>query len=273
MYIAHTKSGLLTAAGGNIVTDFTLQVQNSAASRFSQQQAVDAALQYVHAEKYAWQDTGFERQLKAMKGSSATYYPVATKVWYGGEQDIDPAKLKLAYKIDVYSLKPFDRKFVYVDAQTGAVLGEKAGIHRSDATGAVTTGYSGQQSIHSDLSGFYYRLRDYTRGNGIITLNGYGGYGDYLSSSASWTALYGQDRWALDVHYGVGATYDFYKNKLGRNSVDNNGFALTSNVNDPYIAYYGGSNAVWMFAEKQMRYGKSCQTAGAWQPLTSPVMS
>lgn len=210
----------------------------------------------MHADKYAWQDAGFEQQLKATKGNNATYYPVAGKVWYGGEQEINPADLKLAYKIDVYSLKPFDRSFIYVDAQNGKILGVKAELLQSDATGTVTTGYSGAQNIHSDFDGYSYRLRDLTKGKGIITLNGATSYSDYSSPSANWSTLSGQDRWALDAHFGVSATWTFYYNSFGRNSVDGNGYALKSYVNDPYVpAHNGGSpvNAYW--DGTVMRYG------------------
>ena len=35
---------------------------------------------------------------------------------------------------------------------------------------------------------------------------------------------------AVDAHYGVERTYDFYKNMLGRDSIDGKGEALNSNV-------------------------------------------
>jgi Zn-dependent metalloprotease len=35
---------------------------------------------------------------------------------------------------------------------------------------------------------------------------------------------------AIDAHYGMEMTWDFYKNVLGRNSIDDNGFALKSRV-------------------------------------------
>ena len=145
--------------------------------------------------------------------------------------------MRLAFKVDVYSLKPFDRKFIYIDAQNGKVLGMKAEILPTDVTGGVATYYSGLQTIHSDLNGTSsYRMRDYTKGNGIITLNGIASYTDYISSSSLWTDITTSNRWALDVHYGVSATWDFYKNNFNLSSFDNNGYPLTSYVKDPYIS-------------------------------------
>ena len=140
-------------------------------------------------------------------------------------------------------MKPFDRKFIYVDAKTGKILGTKQELMHSDATGTASTGYSGSQIIHSDLNGSTYRLRDLTKGNGIITLHAASGHADYTSTSANWSFTT-SDKWALDAHFGVAATWTFYKNNFNRNSVDNAGFALTSWVNDastPDNAFWDGS--------------------------------
>ncbi len=248
MYIAHTKSGRLTAMSGTIVTEFNGKKGMKSTASVSPAQALNAALSYVHAEKYAWEDAGFEQRIKLRKGKTATYYPVPSKVWYGGDDQINPADLTLAYKIDVYTLKPFDRKFIYVDAATGSILGTKQEMMHSDATGTAATGYSGTQTIHSDLNGSTYRLRDLTKGNGIITLHAASGHADYTNSSPNW-ALTGADQWALDAHFGVAATWTYYKDNFNRNSVDNAGYALTSWVNDASNT----DNADWDGSE--MDYG------------------
>lgn len=230
MFLVHIKVNKLISMGGGIVTRFAPAMPKGTAPSLSPAQAIKAALNYVHAQKYAWQDPFFEQRIKVRKGSTATYYPVPAKVWYGGD-DIDVSNLKLAYKIDVYTLKPFDRKFVYVDAKTGKILGTRQQMMHSDATGTAATGYSGTQTIHSELKGTTYRLRDLTKGDGVITLHASGTHADYTSTSPNW-AFSNADKWALDAHYGVAATWTFYKNVFNRNSVDNQGFALISWVND-----------------------------------------
>jgi Zn-dependent metalloprotease len=107
----------------------------------------------------------------------------------------------------------------FIDAQTGQVLGKKDKLHHSDATGAANTQYSGIQTIHSDLKGTKYRLWDLSRGNGILTLHGDKLTNlDYTSPTANWN-LTGQNQHAMDVHWGVEETYDFYKTKFNRNSL------------------------------------------------------
>lgn len=242
MYIAHTTQGKLMGMTGSIVTDFGQQIKK-ATSFISSQQAITNALNYIHADKYAWEDSGFEQRIKLRKGNDASYYPTVVKVWYSGEEKIDPRNLKQAYKVDVYTLQPLDRKYIFVDAQTGEILGTSQIMKHSDATGTAATGYSYTRTIHSDYNGSVYRLRDYTKGNGIITLHASTGHADYTSTSSnfSYSTI---DKWALDAHYGTAATWKFYKNNFNRNSIDNKGYALTSWVNDvnnPNNANWDGS--------------------------------
>lgn len=251
MYVAHTKAGKIISAGGAIITDFDPLMQQRSFSKLSAQQAIDAAVNYVHAAKYMWQDPEMEKRIKEEKGNSnASYKPVATQVWYNPGEILSPREMRLAYKVDVYAMQPMSRAYYFVDAQSGKILGQKDEIHTSDATGTGNTLYSGSQTIHSDLYSGSYRLRDYTRGNGVITKKGdVSGNPDYTNASSNWS-LSGADRNAMDAHWGVEMTYDYYKVNFNRNSVDGNGYALTSYVNQSGTtdnAYWDGSS---------MHYGK-----------------
>lgn len=243
MFIIHTKNGLLKSLGGSIVTDFDPLMDERGATRVSEVNAIANAVKYVHAKVYAWQDADMEQRIKIQTGNpNASYLPKASLVWYSPTDDVSPRELRLCYKVDVYARQPLSRAWYFVDAITGDVIGKKDKIFFSDATGTANTAYSGAQTIHSDLNGSSYRLRDYTKGNGIITLHGESGQrgNDYSSSSANWT-LTGTNIAALDAHYGVSQTYAFYKANFNRNSYDNAGTALYSYVNDPTYT----DNAFW----------------------------
>ena len=193
-----------------------------------------------------------ERNLKQQTNNAkATYLPKASLVWYSPADDVSSREMRLCYKVDVYATQPLSRAYYFVDALNGKVIGKKDELFYSDATGTAATAYSGSQTIHSDLSGGSYRLRDYTKGNGIITLHGESASSgtDYTSTSPNWT-LSGTNQAALDAHYGVSQTYAFYSTVFGRNSYDGAGTALTSYVNIPNTtdnAYWDGS---------AMNYGK-----------------
>ncbi len=163
-------------------------------------------------------------------------------MWFNDGDEISPRDLRLAYKVDVYAKQPLSRADYFIDAKNGNYLGKKDKIFYTDATGTAATAYSGSQTIHSDFTGTSYRLRDYTKGSGIITLHGESGQRgtDYTSSSANWTQT-GTNIAALDAHYGVSQTYSFYLANFNRNSYNGTGGALYSYVNDPTYT----DNAFW----------------------------
>ena len=223
MYIISTKYGVIRSLNGSIVTDFDETMQDRSHSKLSSQEAVAKAIASAGAKLFAWQDEGMEQKIKTITGdATASYAPKASLVWYNTGDEINPRELRLCYKVDVYALQPLGRADYFVDAQTGELLGKKDKLYFSDATGTASTAYSGSQTIHSDFTGTNYRLRDYTRGNGVITLHGETGSRgtDYTSTSANW-ALTGTNIAALDAHYGVEQTYSFYFSNFNRNSYGN----------------------------------------------------
>ncbi len=244
-YIVHTKNGKVTGMSGSIITDFDAEGDHPSRASVNAQAAIAAALKQVNAQRYAWQDASFEAAYKQQMGAAATYAPKATLAWFSDDKDVNPRAIRLAYKIDIYAIAPLSRAYYFIDAVTGEYLGKKDIIEYTDATGTAATAYSGTQTIHSDLSGGSYRLRDLTKGGGIITLHGESGSKgtDYTSTTPNWSFTT-KSQAALDAHYGVSQTYAYYYTTFGRNSYDNAGTALTSYVNIPNTsdnAYWDGS--------------------------------
>ena len=156
----------------------------------------------------------------------------------------------LAYKYVISSIAPELNQCVYVDANRGTILDKETTICNVSAT--VSTLYSGIQTIETQYYQNYYRLRDYTRGYGIETFqyNTFFMPNDFISTNNTWTNLSNFDRDALDVHWGVEKTYDYYLNKFGRNSYDNQGSKIVSYVNK------NDTNAYWNMSESYMVYGQ-----------------
>ncbi len=252
MYIVRTKAGKLIGASGEIVTDFDVLNTSTFQAKINAKKAVDLAIQHVHAQAYMWQDAQAEAILKEqMKNKNATYYPTASLVWYNPEDQIIPSKLLLAYKVDVYATEPMSRAYYFIDAQSGKIIGQSEILHTVDAVGTANTLYSGTQTIHSDHYNGSYRLRDYTRGNGVTTYDWSNNKSDITSPSANFN-LSGLPRNGLDAHWGVEMTYDFYKANFNRNSLDNKGMLLNSYVNRGGFLY--NNNASW--DGTNMNYGK-----------------
>lgn len=256
MYIIRTKAGKMVGASGEIVTRFDAQMANRKNINISAKDAVDIGLQHVHAQSYMWQDARAEEILKEqLKNKNATYYPTAKLVWYSSGENIDPAKLVLAYKVDIYATEPMSRAYYFIDAQSGKLIGQKEILHTVDAVGTANTLYSGTQTIHSDHFNGSYRLRDYSRGNGVTTYDWSNNKSDITSPSANFN-LSGLPQNGLDAHWGVEMTYDFYLANFNRNSLDNNGILLNSYVNRGGFLY--SNNASW--DGTNMNYGKRSGT-------------
>ena len=109
------------------------------------------------------------------------------------------SEARLAYKFEVIAARPFQRYDVYVDAKSGEILMQYSKIHLAQATGSGDTRYSGSQTLSTDSYSGYYRLRDYSRGSGVVTWDATNSYeckqlgvpigsSDYTDNNNSWTA-------------------------------------------------------------------------------------
>ena len=157
------------------------------------------------------------------------------------------AAARLAYKLDVFVDEPMSRNWMYIDAETGALIRKINRIQTVDVPATAVTRYSGTKTIETDsLSPTNYVLRETTRGlgNGTVTWNlnngtSYGTATNFTNTSKTWA--YSYDNAALDAHYGSEMTYDHYYNNYGHNSYDNTGGQIQS-----YVHYSSGYvNAFW----------------------------
>jgi len=190
-------------------------------------------------------------------------------------------KPTLAYEVNVngWQKEGFADKLVYVDAKSGAILGDDAIFKTIAATGTGKTLLLGNVSMTTDkVSATSYQLVDPTRGGGN-TRNGVGKVIDRVYSTAAIMTdadnIWGNNNEsdvaseASDAHYGVAATWDFYQSTFGRNGIYNDGVGVKSIVNVIFQSsgYRGGGNAAWYGAPyKFMAYGSGDTT---WYPVVS----
>ncbi|BDU72055.1 M4 family metallopeptidase [Mesoterricola silvestris] len=154
-----------------------------------------------------------------------------------------------------------------IDAHTGAILDTWDDLHTTAAVGSGISQFSGTVALNTNLNGSNYELKDTVRSMNISTYNlnhGTSGTGtlytdaddawgngtNYTGSTTSTTSATGQTA-AVDAHYGVGITFDFYKNLFGRNGIDGAGKATYSRVH--YSTSY--DNAFWDDTCFCMTYG------------------
>ncbi len=155
-----------------------------------------------------------------------------------------------------------------VSAHTGAILESWSTLHTAGANGSGNSQFSGNVTLQTNSLASGYELRDTTRGSlggnyttnlnhatsGTGTVytdadNGWGDGANYVEGSST-TAANGQTA-AVDAHYGLGVTWDMYKNVFGRNGIDNAGTRTYSRV------HYSNSydNAFWSDSCFCMTYG------------------
>lgn len=271
-YVYHVKNGKVLTANGFWLTEDALRtIERKTRDQITENAAFKAALQHINANQYKWDLPEEEAFLKTETGDKmATYLPKGEKVFVKYTDEWQNSGIRLAWKFDIYAHEPMSRRFIFIDAENGRVLTEIEQIHHTDVSGTAATAYSGTKMIVSDnYSTNLYRLRESAnglgRGKGINTYNlknktSYGSAVDFTNSSATWTTT-GTNQYALDAHFGAEATYDYYKLKHNRNSIDNAGFAINSYVH--YSRNY--VNAFW--DGSRMTYGDG--NGSSVTPLTA----
>lgn len=289
--VQHVKAGKVLSQNGLIIKASEV-IANKGHSKISEQVALENAKNYIAAKRYKWETVEEENFLKKeTKNPNATFLPKGQLVYYNSGSNFNADNLRLAYKFDIYAEVPISRKFVFVDAQNGKILGAEEliktingeGTDRdihvdyhpiisnnssllTNATGTATTAYSGTQNIVTDYTGTTYRLRETGRGNGIETYNlkkstSYSSAVDFTDSDNNWNNVNAaEDQYATDAHWGSEKVYDYYLGSYNRNGIDANGMKMLSYVH--YSTNY--LNAYW--DGSRMTYGDGDSTT---TPLTS----
>lgn len=252
-YNVHAKNGLIQVMNGEFLKITNVKTQPS----LSESAALQVALDFVGANSYIWENSEQEEWLKhTSENENASFYPIGELVIVKNYLATDRENYmqpRLAYKFNIYAEKPLSRDYIYVDAITGQVIHKNAIIKHAAAAGNADTRYSGARSIGTDSYSGAYRLRDYTRGNGLETYdmnNGtnYSNAVDFSDNDNNWTSAEwdntDKNNAALDAHWGAMMTYDYFKSKHNRNSFDNAGAKIKSYVhysNDYENAFWNGS--------------------------------
>lgn len=167
----------------------------------------------------------------------------------------------LAHEVTLNGIKPDQtptEMHYFVDARNGKVLDQWDGVETAlpgpggsscSPTAAVGTGASltlGNVTINTGKCGTQYQLIDTTRGGGKTTnmaLKTAGLGSDFVDANNAWGngLLSDSQTVAVDAHFGVAMTWDYFKIVHGRNGIANDGKGALSRV------HYGRNyqNAFW----------------------------
>ncbi|NQU84627.1 MAG: M4 family metallopeptidase [Mariniphaga sp.] len=218
VYTLHIKKGNIESANGTYLKIDGLDINPV----LFEEEAILAAIENTKATKYAWESEGMENIIKQdSKDEKATYYPEAELViWHPYRENIP----KLAYKIEIYSIEPLNREYIYVDATSRKILGRDPIMKAESRPGYGITRYSGGQNISIDIDEQdVYRLRDPSRCDvdsiHVWNLERHEDLGyrvDFENNSASWDSL-NWPEWdtlknnaALDAIWALQGIYDYF---------------------------------------------------------------
>jgi Zn-dependent metalloprotease len=182
-------------------------------------------------------------------GASIDGLPQVDRVVYAR----GPARARLAWRVRLQGGE-LDETLV-VAAQDGRVLDRWSNRESAAATGTGKTLYSGNVSIGTNSITGGFELRDKGRGNGY-TINAATGRTSgqiFKDADNAWgnNAVSDAASTAADAHFGVAATWDYYKQVHGRSGINNDGKGASSRV------HYGRkfANAFWNDTCFCMTYG------------------
>lgn len=213
LILVHSKNNLVQTVNGQISQFKELNMNAS----LSNEEAVSIAVRYFDIDN----------------AKISPVETVITKVPVEGK-----AQLAFAKKVSLFSAVPLKGITLFIDAQSGAVINEYSKIKHADVQGSGTTYYRNTQPITVDSYNGQYRLKDNARnihtlnGSNISDINDDGniiGATEYTSTSTIFNAVTVKP--AVDVHWGISKTYDYYKNRHNRNGFDNNGSLLNNYYN------------------------------------------
>ena len=243
-FVMHSRNGVTNGVSATLRT----ALRPNIAARLSAQDAIVAAGTEFGA--------GFEGT------------PTARKVVYARG-----ARPVLAWEVTFSGLKadrtPTEMHY-FVDAGNGAILDNWDAVITAAATGTGNSLTLGTVSITTNSTTGGYELLDPTRGNGVTKDNHNGSTTSttgtsYIDADNVWGNGSNSDRAtaAVDAHYGVAATWDYYKNTFGRTGIKNDGKGATS------LVHVGSNwvNASWSDACFCMRYGDGDGTT--YKPLVA----
>ncbi len=219
----------------SVVGDFYAELQVLNTNSISEVQALEFAKQAIPAKKYKWEMKEEEAALKQLlEQPDFSYDPKTSLVIFPIENTF-----RYAYKLDIYTHEPDARYAIYIDAEDGKVLKKTPTMCSIDVRGNAQTKYHGAQSIQTDsVAPNTFILRENNRKNRGMKIETRNSLTNYEAGSVNftdadnfWNNVNPQmDEAAVDCHFGVEMTYDYFLDSLSRDSYDDDGSKLLQYV-------------------------------------------
>ncbi len=236
----HRKQGNLHSMSYNVAPLENVNVSPG----LSSENAFNRAILHVGASRYLWEDSA---QMALVKDYAR---PTGELVVFSNPNNTS-FQAVIAYKFDIYAITPLYRADVYVDAQTGQILLENNTIHIADVPATGESLYNGIVSFTADDALGNFRLQQTLSGGGVNTfdLNNGTNYAAATDITSDTNVFSVETATGVQAHWGAENTYNYFSQKHGRDSYDNQGTPLNS-----YVSYgFNYVNAFW--DGSRMTYG------------------
>ena len=174
--------------------------------------------------------------LKDFGVDTKAYVNEISNLIYKQQTEEQSINLRYVSKVSVTSLSPIKSIEYLIDTQTREIVSKIDKLHKADASSNSATYFRGNKNMTVDSYNGMYRLKDNARN--IRTLNAvnldgnlnqdgtFSGYTEYLNNTANFTTT--ATKPAVEVHWAMKETYDYYKNVHNRTSFDGNGHAINN---------------------------------------------
>jgi len=240
-------------------------VVTAESSKVSSNSAKKIALNNLPAKKYAWEDVKHNSIIKYLQDDpNATFEPTPQLVILN-QNKTSISNLLFAWKVDIFAIKPYFRYNVFVDANSGQIIGKENKLLDANSKGKALTAYADTQNIVTDSqSSTKYALNEKRNGCNISTQNYYLGNktaADFIDKDNFWNNVNSSlDQYATDAHLSMETMYDYYFNNFKRKSFDNKNAKILG-----YVHQFSGLNAFWN--SSYIAYGDGDANS---YPLTCP---
>ncbi|MCP4747495.1 MAG: M4 family metallopeptidase [Desulfobacteraceae bacterium] len=235
-YILHEKGNRIFRSNGIIFSGLAVDVNPT----LKEPEAFELALQHVGADIYTW-------QVKAEDNKRA-FGELAIS---GRNPWLDKENLHLVYRFDIETVQPLARFVIDISAKTGELINKISKMYDNTLISSPSY-YNADVDIwatenSSNSSYTSYALSETISGGGITTYNtkvntfllnfGMVVLKNTSESVVSVPSSFKQDPEAVNVHWAIERTYDYFYNIHGRSSYDNADKKIEAYV----MTNYGGN--------------------------------
>lgn len=212
------------------------------------------ALKTVNAKQYIWES----KKLGSLVNKKISTKPQGELVYVGPNFSSELKEYHLAWKYDIYATNPQSSQTIYIDANSGETI-LTIDLNRDvyfpeqrQSVGRGLSRYAGEVTFNTKQYFDGYRLEaaqgKYKVPMYTLNMNHANQASDeviteFVDEDNIWNELHNKDHdeVALDIHWGMQKTIDYYAEKFKRNSVDNKGMEIIG------LAHLGTNvdNASW----------------------------